>query len=47
MPLGKRENGVEGGQGWENNTAAIPVERNHLHNFMKAVFVRSDGSIKA
>lgn len=36
-----------GGQGWGNNTAAIPVERNHLHNFMKAVFVRSDGSIKA
>lgn len=36
-----------GGQGWGNNTTAIPVERNNLHNFVKAVFVRSDGSIKA
>ncbi len=42
----ERWGGVRGGQGWGNNTAAIPVERNHLHNFMKAVFVRSDGSIK-
>lgn len=32
------------GQG--NNAATLPVERNHLHSFMKAAFVRLDGSIK-
>lgn len=38
---------VGGGGGGEDNTSTIPVERNHLHNFMKAVFVRLDGFIKA
>lgn len=41
MDGGRGGSGIEG-----NNTATLPVERNHLHSFMKAVFVRSDGSIK-
>lgn len=44
---GETKDGMEGGQGLGNNTAVLSAERNHLHNFMKAAFVRSDGSIKA
>lgn len=29
-----------------NNAATLAVERNHLRSFMKAAFVRSDGSIR-
>lgn len=44
--------GVGGGRGGGvfedsgNNAATLTVERNHLRSFMKAAFVRLDGSIK-
>lgn len=43
------EGGGRGGGVFEdsgNNAATLTVERNHLRSFMKAAFVRLDGSIK-